>query len=414
MQLLNLLVSTSCLFLLLFSMHLFFAKKGNKLLNVLLSLIFFSRFGQIVTIVLATSGQSNFLSVAFLAFTPLYYAAPACFYLYISCIIDDRTELKKLQWLHFIPALLAIIHVTPWPTATEIDWNSITRHLAAKGYFSLKVRSGLFPSSFHYILRPLLVLSYLTLAWFKLLRSKTAESKNPDQSQRFWILFFLRTATFFQTLSLVPAFLTMLHIPYTLTSFVIVNCLALLAIILYTLHKPNIFYGHLLVAVDWKKKPEPLIRLTEDTGKQHEIRYIEKEENEKPLSKPGKKVKIPANQLAEYSFSMKKLMEEAELYLLHDFQIIDLAAKLDIPVHHCSYIINNHIGKNFRDWINGYRVNYFLKQYPIKGDKITIEAIANESGFKSLATFYNAFKKEKGAMPSHYLNQEESRKLLNK
>jgi AraC-like DNA-binding protein len=302
----------------------------------------------------------------------------------------------------------------PWPIATEIDWTSITKHLATKGYFSLKVRSGLFPASFHYIFRPLLVLSYLTLAWLKLLRSRTAESKNHDQTQHFWILFFLRTATFFQTLSLIPAFLTAFHVSYTLSSFIIVNCLALLAIILYTLHKPSIFYGHLLVAVDWKKKPELPPFTTEESQEELKPSYAEKNANEKPLNKASKKVKIPANQLAEYSFSMKKLMEEAELYLLHDFQIIDLAAKLDIPVHHCSYIINNHIGKNFRDWINGYRVNYFLKQYPIKGDKITIEAIANESGFKSLATFYNAFKKEKGAMPSHYLNQEESRKLLNK
>jgi AraC-like DNA-binding protein len=69
-------------------------------------------------------------------------------------------------------------------------------------------------------------------------------------------------------------------------------------------------------------------------------------------------------------------------------------------------VINNHIGKNFRDWINSYRITHFLTQYPILADKITIEAIAQEAGFKNQATFYNAFKKEKGIMPRAYFSQE--------
>lgn len=387
-------------------MHLFLAKKGNKLLNTLLSLIFLSRFGQIVNITLATSGDSKLLGIVFQIFTPLYYAAPACFYLYISCFLGNRNRLEKLQWLHFIPALLALVHVVPWPGAIIVDWASISKHLAANGYFSLKVRSGLFPASFHYILRPLLVLSYLALAWLTLISTKRAKSEHQDQTQHYWVLFFLRTATFFQTLSLVPAFLKALHVPYSLSAFIMLNCLALLVTILYTLHKPSFFYGHLLVAVDWKKKAaakEAFAVQLEDNDKQV---HIKKEETEKQSPKQTKKINIPVPLLEAYGRSMKELMTSQELYLLPDFQIIDLAAKLDISVHHCSYILNNHIGKNFRDWINSYRVAHFLKQHPIKGDKITIEAIAYESGFKSLATFYNAFKKEKGSMPSYYLSQE--------
>jgi YesN/AraC family two-component response regulator len=121
--------------------------------------------------------------------------------------------------------------------------------------------------------------------------------------------------------------------------------------------------------------------------------------------KPVKKLNLTAKQLEGFLSTMKTVMEQEKLYLLQDFQIVDLAGKLGIPVHHCSYIINNLIGKNFRDWINGYRVEYFLVQYPIKSDKLTIEAIASESGFKNPATFYNAFKKEKGVMPTGYFNK---------
>ncbi len=404
MQFLNLLVSTCCLFLLLFSINLFFAKKGNKTLNILLSLLFFARFGQILISALIAAEKPVTLVYVFQAFTPLYYAAPACFYLYISGFIDKSTALRKWQWLHFIPALLALIHVLPWNGWPDLDWTNIPKQLADNGYFSLKTQTGLFPNYFHYTLRPILVFTYLCLAWVHYYRKMDKTTKT-DEPGKQWIVFFLRVATFFQLLSLTPVILRGLHISYTQPSFVIINCLSLLFLVLYALHKPYIFYGYLLVSVDLDKKNmreqfEPDAVLTEATNSN--LQALKDEQ----VAKPAKKVNLSEEQLAELSQSMENLMEQEQLYLLHDFQIIDLAAKLNIPVHHCSYIINNTIGKNFRDWINGYRVDHFLVQHPIKSDKLTIEAIASESGFKSLATFYNAFKKEKGVMPTNYFNKE--------
>lgn len=405
MQLLNLLVSTCCLFLLLFAVNLFFAKKGNRTLNILLSLLFFARFGQILISALISAGKPVALVYVFQLFTPLYYAAPACFYLYISGFIHKSTRLQKWQWLHFIPVLLAIIHIIPWQGWPELDWSNISKQLADNGYFSLKTQTGLFPTYFHYTLRPILVFGYLCLAWITYYRKMDRATKTDEPGKR-WIVFFLRVATFFQLLSLTPVILRGLHISYTQTSFVMANCLSLLFLVFYALHKPHIFYGYLLVSVDLNKKnvhgqmvtEEPLLKRTV-LAENHQ------DEEERPV-KPAKKVNLSADQLSQLSVSMQTLMEKEQLYLLHDFQIIDLAGKLNIPVHHCSYIINNAIGKNFRDWINSYRITHFLLQHPIKSDKLTIEAIATESGFKSLATFYNAFKKEKGVMPTQYFSQE--------
>ncbi len=400
MQSLNLIVSTSCLFLLLFSMHLFFAKKGNKLLNILLSVIFFARFGQILTSLLFKSGQPNTLAFFYQTFTPLYYAAPACFYLYITGFLQDRKSLEKIEWLHFVPALLAVIHVIPWHFTTALDWNLIGKQLAENGYFSLKAKSGLFPPYFHYLFRPILVFGYLCLTWIAVLRLKNNTQQILEGEGRKWIIFFLRIATFFQLFSLVPIILRGLHIPYVNASFIVLNCLALLVILLYALHKPYIFYGYLLVAVDWTKKPAAKKAETDASL------ISASEEEAKPTHAAVKKINLLDAQLSDYALAMKEIMQGEQLYLVHDFQIIDLAAKLNIPIHHCSFVINKHIGKNFRDWINSYRVDHFLKQYPLKSDKITIEAIASEAGFKSLATFYNAFKKETGLMPTSYFAQE--------
>lgn len=400
MQSLNLLISTTCLFLLLFSMHLFFAKRGNKLLNILLSVIFFARFGQVLTSLLFKAGQPHALAFFHQTFTPFYFAAPACFYLYITGFLQDRKHLQKIEWLHFIPALLAIIHVIPLHFSVTTDWNLVGTQLAQNGYFSLKAKTGLFPPYFHYIFRPMLVIGYLCATWIEVLRLKKKPQQPLESEGRTWIIFFLRAATFFQLLGLLPIILRSLHIPYINTYFIILNCLALLIILLYTLHKPYIFYGYLLVAVNWTKKPATQQIDMDDLL----VPAIAEDTMQHPVT--VKKINLLATQLADYAFAMKEIMEGEQLYLVHDFQIIDLAAKLNLPIHHCSFVINKHIGKNFRDWINGYRVNYFLKQYPLKSDKITIEAIASEAGFKSQATFYNAFKKETGLMPTAYFAQD--------
>jgi AraC-like DNA-binding protein len=164
--------------------------------------------------------------------------------------------------------------------------------------------------------------------------------------------------------------------------FVILTCLALLSFILFILHHPKILYGYLLVAVNWKKN---LL-----------------ESNVPFFNMPLSKSNILPDELEVYKEVIIKFMINEKPFLLHGFQIIHLVQKLDIPVHQCSFIINNKMDKNFRDWINMYRILHFISQYPIKSNKMAIESIANESGFKNTITFYNAFKKETGLMPTAY------------
>lgn len=397
---LNFLVSITCFFLLLFSVHLFFAKKGNRTNNILLSIVFFTRFGQILNSITITTGHQQVLSVIFQILTPFHFAAPACFYLYVIGVLTDRKGIPKIQWLHFLPALLAIIHVIPWPGMPQLDWSLISEQLAKNGYLTLKARNGLFPGYIHSLGRTALMLFYLFLCWRSVLKSGIIKTYKQEDLGRDWVLFILGVATLFQIIGLAPIIYLSLNIPLNHTSFIIFNCVALLLILSYALHRPKLFYGYLLVATTWEGKsylvqavsPEPIV-------------LVEEESVQKQIAVSKKRNLLSDEQLLSYNLLIKKEMEEEQLYLKSDLQIIDLATKLNIPIHHCSYVINKEFGKNFRDWINAYRVECFLKVYPVKGSRMTIEAIAQESGFKNLATFYNAFKKEKGSLPSSYFNQ---------
>jgi len=249
-------------------------------------------------------------------------------------------------------------------------------------------RSGLFQSYLLTLGRPSLLLGYLSASWFIVLNSKSFRDKKADDPETNWLFFFLKAATFFQLLGFVPFLTKGADQGVFNFTFIIINCLFFLIILTFIIHRPKILYGYLLVAVKWNAKPEGSAEILS------------------PAPLASKKAALPDDQLAEHSESMRKLMDGKKPYLKADFQIIDLAGELNIPVHKCSFIINNLIGKNFRDWINGYRVSFFIDRYTEKSDKMTIEAIAFESGFKSLGTFYNAFKKETGLMPTSYFSQK--------
>lgn len=387
--------SISCFFLLLLSLHLFFAKRGVKLLNCLLSVIFISRFGQLLVSLLVNADEDKIFPIFYQIFVPVYYAAPACFYLYVTGFIEGRSQIRKSDWFHFIPFFLAIVHVLPLSIVPPIRWDVIADQIAQNKQFFITERSGLFPAWFYYLGRPFLLLAYLSATWFVIWRSKIINEKI-DESGKKWIFFFLRAATFFQLLSFFPLLIWNSDEPLFKASFILLNCLVLLIIIVFIMHQPKLFYGYLFVAVDMK---DDKVAVVEDEATPGFV------ELPKTVSS-AKKVNILPDQLSAYSDLMKSFMESKQPYLQSDFQIVDLANELNIPVHHCSFVINNVMDKNFRDWINSYRISHFMLQYPLYAHKKTIEAIAYESGFKSLATFYNAFKKETGLMPKAYFSQK--------
>lgn len=382
MQILNSILSACSLILILIALNLFYAKQGNRMLNLLLALIFFARFGQIVVYLLIVSRQLAVFPFILKVFTPFYYAVPACLYLYIKGFINDRASLRRIEWLHFIPVILAIIHVLPWHLSPQIQWDAIAKQIAENRQFLMLQRTGLFPTYYCYTGMTLLIMGYLFASWYVVLTSQIIREKEWNTG-KVWILFILITATFFRLLNLLLLIFDLHWSQGGHLLFAVVNSLVLLLVIIFVLHHPRLLYGYLLVGPNWK------------------MRIAEPMPSERKEALSPKNNLLP-DQLSAYAESMKELMGTEKPFLQPDFQIIHLAQKLNIPVHHCSFVINNEIGKNFRDWINAYRIDDFIKQYPLMSDKMTIEAIANQSGFKSVATFYNAFKKETGLMPTAY------------
>lgn len=391
MQILNFIISACSFVLLLFSVHLFFAKQGNQLLNRILATILFSRFGQILIYLLVTSNHTSFLPLLQNLFIPFYLVAPACLYFYITGFVIDRSHLTRKDWFHAIPFVLAIIHVFPESFLFLKNGEALSLNSLPPNYLLYQYKSGVFSPYFYTILKPILELGYLMATWYVVLSSSILKTKGSD-IKKTWVMLVLLASTSFKFLSFIALIFGGTQHPFAAYPwFVALNSLGLLIIIVFVLHQPKLLYGYIFVSTNWNtvsSKPEP----TEE---------VSTHVNPKSIS-------IADPLLSVYTKVMTDLMRDEKPFLMPDFQIIHLAQKLNIPTHHCSYVVNNVIGKNFREWINSYRVNYFISMYPSLSNKMTVEAVANLSGFKNITTFYSAFKKETGLMPTTYFATEEN------
>lgn len=97
-------------------------------------------------------------------------------------------------------------------------------------------------------------------------------------------------------------------------------------------------------------------------------------------------------------------------YLNPSVSLRDLANQVEIHPNQLSWLLNEHLGKKFNEFINQYRVEHFkeLAKNP-ENSNISIIGLAYESGFNSKTVFNTFFKKEEGITPLEYLkslNQE--------
>nr|WP_321237426.1 helix-turn-helix domain-containing protein [uncultured Psychroserpens sp.] len=116
-------------------------------------------------------------------------------------------------------------------------------------------------------------------------------------------------------------------------------------------------------------------------------------------------INISKEDLYIVAAKIELLMVNEKLFLAADFNVKQLAIKLNQPVYLISHVVNKAFSKNFSEYINTYRIKEAQHMLLDKAYKnIKISSIAYESGFNSLSSFNIAFKKITGTTPSSFKN----------
>lgn len=123
-----------------------------------------------------------------------------------------------------------------------------------------------------------------------------------------------------------------------------------------------------------------------------------------PLKLETKNLVFPNYNDQENLQLLDDLMKEKKPFLMPSLPLNELAKEINLPARYVSFLINQYHRKNYKEYINGHRIQEFLKKAKSEEKNYkTLLALALESGFSSKSTFNQVFKSQKGQSPSEYL-----------
>jgi AraC-like DNA-binding protein len=307
-------------------------------------------------------------------------------YLYARHLTDTSRKLIKKDSLHFLPALIYFLYISPNFLKSRVDTLSYLQTFSQEGFTPEYL--------IFYWLLPLQCFCYLFLT-LVILKCYTGDIKEVFSSIDRIKLGWLRNITYIFIAVLVIFFIeNLFYLEGSALSPLFSLTSLLFAIAVYTMG-----YMGLLKSEIFRE-----YKFTESMSQVSQIHYRGK-------MQPGKREKaskyeksgLSAEKAKNYLEHLMALMNDEKPYQDNSLTLSQLAKMLEISAHNLSEILNTRIKQNFFDFINQYRVEQAKKDL-IDPEKqhLKILAIGFQAGFNSKTSFNTIFKKITTLTPSAY------------
>jgi AraC-like DNA-binding protein len=120
---------------------------------------------------------------------------------------------------------------------------------------------------------------------------------------------------------------------------------------------------------------------------------------------------IGKDEAALHIAKLEQLMNNEKIFLDPQLTEKKFAGKLDLQPYYLSKLINQHVNCSFNEFINRARIDETKRLLESeKSEKLTLYAIALDSGFSSESVFYTNFKKYTGMTPAQYRKRNSVKK----
>jgi AraC-like DNA-binding protein len=335
--------------------------------------------------------------------SPVYYLMFPAAFLYVKLVLYDRIKLKKVEYLHFIPALVHLIEMMPFYLKSNAEKILQIQAILNNDIYIYAHNEGWLPSFYHNIIRGIMALAYAAAMWHLLRKSKAkmnvANIKFYDATLKWIKIFILMNGVLGIVIiqSLVFTF-----IPPEIRSLVLNLTFIFILIIsnYYLFFHPEILYG----------LPHLKIHKIADVSKNQSKRGVVISSHE--ISSISVAAAVDETEEVILPFLIDDIkgqvshyIVDSQLFLQADFSIFDLSRGTNIPVHHLRLLINKTEGQRFNDYINQYRIDYMQSQINqgALANK-TLESLALECGFSSKPAFIRGIKKLTNHTPRVYFN----------
>lgn len=349
--------------------------KGNRYVHI--NLIFVLLICTLVVFIgtLGYSGKIQYFPYLIRIDSPLHFLfGPAVYLFTLSCLKSDF-KYRKLHLLHFLPFVINLIQFLPF-YLSPIE--------AKLNYYEDLMAGGSIIMPWYYLAKTITLCCYLIAeiyVFYKHLKIAPVNTINIKYHTSWFITFFI--VQFFIYSTYIFDHLTGLvtfQDPYKFTMNM--SALLLIVIAIMLLFFPQLLYGNIFENKDNHAKYS-YSTLTEATKERL---------------------------LSDWS---NFINDDSKPYLNPKLSINDVAKSLHTNHRRLSQVINEKTGMNFNDNINSLRIME-AKRLLETGNfrNLTIDAVAQISGFNSKSPFYTAFKKHTGVTPKEYLKTLQEVKFL--
>lgn len=359
-----------------------------------LFLIFSSIYG--MAHYFAIYGKSPFwLAVFYNHFTPLMLLLGPLLLFYVRGTLNDTSRLNKWDNLHFIPALIHLIGIIPYVFQPFEEKIKIATAIIENVDVIITINTNCFyTSTIGFITRPVLLLLYIlccmVLIWNRF--SAPKEDQSVPQKQLFfslrWLIVLIMSLFFivvefliitYNSIYIKPSIGLINSYPLYILSGV-AYCIMSFSLLLF----PNILYGipkRIVIGENIKKtKVQKAILISEESTTNNEDPFYDLSEN------------------------IKEYLEREKPFLNPNFSLSDIALALQVPQNHVSYCVNSIMQTKFSALKSDLRIDYAVELLSENlNESFTIEGIAQQSGFRSRASFYSAFKDKVGVTPTEFI-----------
>jgi AraC-like DNA-binding protein len=117
---------------------------------------------------------------------------------------------------------------------------------------------------------------------------------------------------------------------------------------------------------------------------------------------------LAADQCATVAAELSRLMVDEALYADSAFDLAALSRRSGWPPNYVSQALNQGLGRNFFEFVNGFRVAAAERHLADPDDARTILEIALACGFGSKSTFNAVFKRMTGRTPREFRRASEA------
>lgn len=288
---------------------------------------------------------------------PFAFLIPVAFYYHVRYQLGNKMESYWIHILHLTPFILASINYIPiFALSSDIKRELLIR-ISEDRSLALQLEGLFLPETTIFIVRSILILLYLWLAFALWKKEKNAIVLNPKV--RKWLTLFIYSYLLLNVLLIVLLFMGVFS-PNNLVESIgqlifLLSAGQFLMISIYLVLNPE-----LLVVFSDNSKAKPL------TNEYSGLPTVEE---------------------------IKRRILKDELYKIPDLTIASLSKELDISQKNLSQIVNSS-SVNFRAFLNEIRIQQAQKLME-NGylDEFTVESLALEVGFSNRQTYYRALKK---------------------